>query len=100
MTTIKQELRSAVERNNDTLENIVCFWQPSPNYSFFHAGTEHRLHNKETRCDYNHLPTEEYDPGYGLQEGPTLRAYTARYVYYTMEYDGSEYVTSILRNPE
>ena len=38
--------------------------------------------------------------GYGFQEGADFYLWTKSYVYTNGEYDGSEYVISLPRNPE
>jgi hypothetical protein len=42
----------------------------------------------------------EFDPSYGLTEGPPVLAWTERNVYFPATYDGSEWMASAPRNPQ
>ena len=42
----------------------------------------------------------EFYAGYGGTEGTPFRAWSARRVYFPVEYDGAEGVESVARNPE
>ena len=42
---------------------------------------------------------EEFDPGYGREEGKPFTAWGEKYVYFPVCYDGSEWVSSVPRNP-
>jgi hypothetical protein len=42
----------------------------------------------------------EFDDGYGGADGPAVLAWTERYVYFPVQYDGSEYLGSAPRNPQ
>lgn len=41
----------------------------------------------------------EFDDGWGSVEGPAILAWTADYVYFPACYDGSEWLSSVPRNP-
>ena len=97
LTTIQEQLMEEVNRNHDTVVGMVCFVTPNYqqwNYDDSPSGPQ------EYRCTVDELPCYMYDSGYGLQEGPSIRCYSERYIYYSHEYDGAEWVCSILRNPE
>ena len=42
----------------------------------------------------------EFDPGYGLTEGPAMLAWTETRVYFPVAHDGSERVESAPRHPQ
>jgi len=44
-------------------------------------------------------PDREFDPGYGSAEGEAFTIWTDKRVYFPLEYDGSEWVSSVPRNP-
>lgn len=41
----------------------------------------------------------QFDNGYGLIDGPNFTAWSERRVYFPVDYDGSEWVASVPRNP-
>jgi hypothetical protein len=41
----------------------------------------------------------EFDSGYGGQNGDLFIGYTTRFVYVTCYYDGSEWISTVPRNP-
>jgi len=42
---------------------------------------------------------DEFDDGYGAEEGCAFTLWTRRYIYFPACYDGSEWVESVARNP-
>ncbi len=40
-----------------------------------------------------------FDNGYGIAKGPSFTLWTENRVYFPCEYDGSEFVSSVPRNP-
>jgi len=75
LTTWRKELRSALEKNDETFDHIV----------------ECTLTNKQL--------DEEFDKDYGLEEGVPFTCWTFRRVYFPACYDGKEWVESVPRNP-
>lgn len=49
--------------------------------------------------DLNDLLDAEFDAGYGGEEGVPFLAWSADRIYFPVEYDGSERVDSLPRNP-
>lgn len=41
-----------------------------------------------------------FDDGYGGADGPAVLAWTERYVYFPVQYDGSEWLGCAPRNPQ
>lgn len=41
----------------------------------------------------------EFDDGFGCAEGPPFLLWTENYVYFPVQYDGSEFIGSAPRNP-
>lgn len=68
--------------------------------------TEELEFNGETFDDIESITlTEEqllksFDSGYGVPEGEPFTAWTAKHVYFPVQYDGSEWVTSVSRHPD
>lgn len=42
----------------------------------------------------------KFDCGYGSEQGPSFTLWTTKYVYFPLEYDGSEWVGWAPRNPD
>lgn len=43
---------------------------------------------------------KEFDDGYGSSEGTPFTAWSDNYVYFSREYDGSDYIDHIQRHPK
>ena len=43
---------------------------------------------------------QEFNPGYGCIEGPFFTVWTKKRVFFPVDYDGSESVRSVSRNPD
>ncbi len=48
----------------------------------------------------NYLPHRLFDQGYGGTNGEPLIAFTKKYVYICVQYDGAEWMEAIPRHPE
>lgn len=75
VTTWKEELTNELLNNNEKLKDII--------------------HN--TLTDEQML--EEFDDGFGGSEGDAFTAWSKNFVYFPVVYDGSEWVSSVSRNP-
>jgi hypothetical protein len=49
---------------------------------------------------FSELPAREYRTGFGGTEGPPFIAFSERYVYISVQYDGCEWIEAIPRHPE
>lgn len=49
--------------------------------------------------DVKELIDYEFDSGYGGENGPSFTAWTTNRVYFPVMYDGSEWISSVPRNP-
>lgn len=74
-TTWRKGLVKALERNGEKFSDIVSS-----------TLTEEEL-------------DKEFDPGYGGTEGVPFTVWTDRFVYFPAQYDGSEWVDCVSRNP-
>ena len=81
MTTIKEQVRRALKDTEDTTDMLYCIC----------AGE---------RGSFDNLPEQEYDEGYGGTRGPEFIAYSPKYVYISVQYDGAEWIEAIPRHPE
>jgi hypothetical protein len=70
----KDEIRSVIEDNNDDPSELV------------HTMTDDEY-------------TREFNGGYGGTEGCSFTAWTDHYVYFPVQYDGSEWAGSAPRHP-
>lgn len=95
MATRKSQLLEALQ-NGDRPEDLICFVQE-------HEGPIY-LGEQEVppvrRCTFNELPEREFDDGFGGPEGEPCIAFSDRFVYICVQYDGAEHMEAIPRNPE
>jgi len=75
MTTWSRELIEALAGNGETWEDVI-----------------------ETTLTQEEMYSE-FDDGFGLAEGCPFTLWTNEYVYFPVQYDGSEWVASVPRNP-
>ena len=74
MTTWREELTRSLKRNKDSFDDIT-------------------IDISDEELD------REFDDSYGSSEGASFTAWTLNYVYFSREYDGSDYIDSIARHP-
>lgn len=74
ITTWYEMIKSECESNGDDVSDLEC----TLNYE--------RMH-------------KEFDNGYGGAEGQSFTAWSTRFVYFPVCYDGAEWVGSVPRNP-
>jgi hypothetical protein len=92
MTTLKELLAQPARSNGDDPHQLICFiqqgdtWEPDP--------------TPATQCTFDELPDLLLDTGYGSFDGPALIAYSPRFVYVYAQYDGSQWIEAVPRNPE
>jgi len=96
MTTIRELVLDALKATGEKSEDLVCFYQdrrgePYP-WTKDSAPT--------LRTTFDGLPEREYDAGYGGLGGPPFIAFSKKYVYISIQYDGSEDVVAIPRHPK
>lgn len=94
MTTITELLQRAMQ-DGDRLEDLVCFVR-EPQWRFW----DEALPAPICRCAVADLPKRQYDDGYGGTNGPEFIAFSDRFVYVSVQYDGSEGVEAIPRHPD
>lgn len=93
MTTAKQQLLRACEQTKDDPNTLIILFQTGDKYSDAPRPVQRAM----TPDD---LPADEYDAGYGGTEGPAMIAFSEKYVYISVQYDGAEWMEAIPRHPE
>lgn len=96
MTTITELLEEAL-RDGDTLEDLVCFWRDTAVRRWLFEPSSQAPLQRGTAAQ---LPSRGYDAGYGGTEGPEFIGFSDRFVYISVQYDGSESVEAIPRHPD
>lgn len=99
MVTLKEQLLKAIEETNDDPNTLVCFYQPVPedvNYPGWHQNEC----DEPLQCTIDELPTDEFDAGYGGPNGSPSIAFSDKFIYIRVQYDGSEWFEAIPRHPE
>jgi len=76
MTTWRKMIENEMSAHNDSFDNIVS-----------------QIGETENWLDIN------FKNGYGGTEGPPFTLWTYERVYFPVQYDGSEWVSSVPRNP-
>lgn len=76
MATWRKMIENEMSVHNDSFDNIV-----------------HQIGETENWLDIN------FKNGYGGTEGPPFTLWTNERVYFPVQYDGSEWVSSVPRNP-
>lgn len=57
------------------------------------------VHEFKSIDEAKYLLDYDFDSGYGAAEGPSFTAWGIKEVYFPHNYDGSEYIQSVPRNP-
>ena len=100
LTTLKKQVRRALQETGDSEASLVCFYQPvSPEHEEWPGWRIEEL-PPPVRCTFDELPERAYDPSYGAPEGEPFIGFSDRYVYISLQYDGSEWIAPIPRNPD
>ncbi len=96
MTTIKDLIRECLKETGEAPENLDCYYQTNHEHrnAGLIVGPAPTLH----RCNFEGLPDDDFDAGFGGANGPALIAFTDKYVYISSEYDGAEGITAIPRH--
>ena len=97
-TTIKEMVSNALKANNESTDDLVCFWQER-------EGSHYWFSEESEKCPiksggFDDLPDREYDAGFGGTEGPPFIGYTKKHVYISVQYDGAEDIEAIPRHPK
>ena len=98
--TSKEKLLHALKENGESSKDLeAIFYQPIVNeelgsWSGAYYGPPIRISNPDD------LPKREFNDDYGALEGNPVIAYTKKYVYICVQYDGSEWMEAIPRHPE
>lgn len=95
MTTRKAQLGRALAYKDETPADLLAIFVKNQHgdYDFDHQDAPIE------QLEWNQVPEREFDAGYGGTEGEPYIAFTANYVYICVQYDGSEHMTGIPRNP-
>jgi len=90
-TTCKAQLLKAVKARGDSVDGLICFYQEPHGYD---------EPGPSIRCSFNELPERKFDDGYGGTNGEPCIAFSDRYVYINVQYDGAEWMEAIPRHPD
>lgn len=94
MTTLRQQLLSTQERLGENVEFIVL-GDREPDWDAEQVD--------QPVLTLEQVPAEvldrEFDSGWGGTEGTPIMAWTKNFVIFSCQYDGSEWLSSIARNP-
>ena len=98
-TTWKDQLEARMERLGDDPKGhmIVHVRDNIPNY--WREEDEVLIEYSTTKLDVP-LLTTAFNSGYGGTEGAHFTVWTERYVYFPVQYDGSEWVGHVPRHPD
>ena len=98
MTTIKEQLAKCLQETGDKPDDLICFYQPHAGpVDWFDGGTDGF---PVIRAAFDELPDREFRAGLGGVEGEPTIAFSERYVYIRVYYDGAEEFKAVPRNPE
>lgn len=92
-TTTKQLVLDALVENNEGPDDVVfCAFEKLPSEDDWRTRTGIII-----QCQFDELPTIEFDSGYGGVNGEPILVYTKHNVYFKCTYDGAEWVASVPR---
>ena len=101
MITIKHLVLEALEKTGEKPDNLVCFYQEAEGHDWAEWLSGGPVDPKTIhRCSFSELPEREYSDSFGGPDGPAFIGFSDRYVYISEQYDGTESVQPIPRNPE
>jgi len=95
MSTRKKQLTEALQKG-DTPEMLTCFFMDEHGQPWSTDESSPVI----GPCGFDDLPDREFDSSWGGTEGPPTIAFSERFVYICVQYDGSEWMTAIPRNPD
>lgn len=98
MTTIKEQVLTAMKHTGESPDSLICFYQPVTEEDLYSGWNRDRL-PEPIKCSFNELPEREYNSGFGGPEGEPFIGFTDKYIYINCQYDGSEWITHIPRHP-
>ena len=93
-TTIKKLVERELKQTGESSEELECYYREHESWRM--GGASKPI----VHCGFADLPESEYDNGYGGTNGPAFIAFTDKYVYISVQYDGSESIEAIPRHPE
>jgi len=98
MTTWKELLEAQIKHYDDTLVSVYAENTKSNLWAELDDDEEP---TEYTQADHLNIPglLVQYDSGYGSTNGPAFTAWREKRVYFPAQYDGSEWVDSVPRNP-
>jgi hypothetical protein len=96
MVTWKQLIEASLKRYEDTL---VCAYAEDSTYDM--GAEEDKPVTFTTATNHLNIPglLVQFDSGYGGTRGPLFTVWGEKRVYFPAQYDGSEWVGSVPRNP-
>jgi len=94
MATTKGQLAEEALRMGDDVEKLRCFYQDQEGDIYT------RTKEPIIACSFADLPEREFDDGHGGTEGEPCIAFSEKYVYIKIQYDGSEHFDAIPRHPK
>ena len=105
MATAKSQLLDALTDNEESPEDIeAIFYQPAINCETGeiedYPGWNGDLLPDPVSCTIDQLPEREFDNSFGAPEGEPVIAFTRKYIYICIQYDGSEWMEAIPRHPQ
>jgi len=78
-------------------ESITCYGE---SFSDIVGEAWKPINNESRSSTFDQVMDRKFDAGYGSAEGDYFTIWTKNRVYFPCEYDGSEYVGSVSRNPD
>lgn len=96
MDTTKNQVKEAVERVDDDVNKLTCFYQNHQGQPYYRE--ENIL--PTIMCKFDELPEREFHDGFGGTEGEPVIAFSDNYIYVKVYYDGAEHVQAVPRHPE
>ena len=111
MTTWKQLITAEMKKNGETYADIIhANAVPNDRHEMWKDTTPEELEelkkkypilteNIPPNADAERWDEIEFNVGHGGENGMSFVAYTDKWIYFSMTYDGSEYVDCIPRNP-
>ena len=98
-TTIKKQLAECLRETGDKPDDLTCFYQ-NHHGQFYSFASDGQNDLPVIRATFDELPEREFDAGFGGTEGEPTIAFSERYVYIRVYYDGAEGFDAVPRNPE
>lgn len=93
-TTWREQLTLAMSPHGETVDDIISIVFGRTGLPFTFPDGEERDEEEDASLD------REFDAGYGCAEGGAFCAWTEKRVYFPVQYDGAEWVSSVSREPD